>query len=312
MDLRRAWPTIGLAVLLVLDLVLVVWALWPSSPPSSSPVVTVTAAASPTPTTSPSGSPSPKATTDAAATPRPLARLVVPVGRNAVWAADAGTCAKPGRVHVSDDRAKTWTSNAADGSVTRIRPDGTTTGFVVGGTVRCELRLWATDDGGDSWNGPRSAAAAWGRSPKDPRVVHRPGGDPVTPCSGRSPVLDLVALDGSNATALCGDGRLRRTTDGGSDWSTGPTRDGGVALALSSASTGVVAWLDDPCDGVIVGVLADGKVGSGRCVEGVDPAPGQVALGVAPSGVWLTAGDAVLRADGPGDDFSRVSDWPSG
>ena len=31
MDLRRAWPAIGLAALLVLDLALVVWALWPSA-----------------------------------------------------------------------------------------------------------------------------------------------------------------------------------------------------------------------------------------------------------------------------------------
>jgi hypothetical protein len=215
-------------------------------------------------------------------------------------------------VHVSDDRARSWTTNAAAGSVTRIRAEDATTGFVVGGTARCEVRLWTTSDGGDTWNGPRSAAAAWGRSPKDVRLVHRPDGDPVTPCQGRSPVLDLVALDGSNATALCGDGTLRRTTDGGADWRSGPTRDGGVALALSTAGTGVVAWLDDPCDGVVVGTLADGKVGSGRCVGGVEPKPGQVAVGVAPSGVWLAAGDSLLRADADGGGFTRVSDWPTG
>src|SRR6478609_9409298 len=231
MDLRRAWATIGLAALLVLDLVLVGWALWPSSGSAAAAVASVTATASPSPTASPSGGASAATDPDAVATPRPLTRLVVPVGKNAVWAADAGTCAKPGTVHVSDDRAKTWTTHPADGSVTRIRPDGAKAAFLVGGTAKCQLRVWTTTDGASTWAGPRSAAAAWGRSPKDPRLVHRPGGDPVTPCPGRLPVLDLVALDRSNATALCGDGTLRRTTDGGAGWKSGLTRDGAVALA---------------------------------------------------------------------------------
>ncbi len=73
-----------------------------------------------------------------------------------------------------------------------------------------------------------------------------------------------------------------------------------------------MAWLDATCDGVVVGALADGKLGSGRCVEGVEPAPGEVAVGLAPSGVWLAAGDAVLRADAADAAFAKVSGWPKG
>jgi hypothetical protein len=313
MHLPRAWPTIGLATLLALDLVLVVWAVWPTAPASASSLVTTAAVPSTVPSTpSPAADRSPAPTTDAVATPRPLTRLVVPVGKNVVWAADTGTCTAPGTVHVSDDRGGTWTTHRTDGSVTRIRPDGATAAFVVGATARCVTRMWTTSDAGGTWNGPRSAASAWGRSSRDPRLVHRPGGKAVTPCPGRSPVLDLVGVDRSNATALCGDGTLRRTADAGATWRAGPTREGGVALALSTAGTGVVAWLDADCDGVVVGVLAAGGLGRGRCVDGVDPAPGEVAVGVAPSGVWLTAGDAVLRADGPGAAFERVSAWPTG
>ena len=308
MDLRRAWPTLGLVVLLVLDLVLVLWALWPSSPaaPARTPSRTATA----TPTATPTASASSGAA--AAATPRPLTRLVVAVGRNAVWAVDVGTCAEPGAVHVSDDRGRTWASHSAPGSVTRVRPDAAGAAFVVGGTRRCQYRLWTTSVGGTSWNGPRSAAATWGRDPKDARVVQRPGGAPVRPCPGRGVVLDLAAVDASNATALCGDGTLRRTTDGGAGWSTSLTREGGAALALSSPATGVVVWVDGTCDGVVVGVLTDGALGAGRCVEGVAPAAGEVAVGIGPSGVWLTAGDAVLRADAADGAFTRVSDWPTG
>jgi len=312
MDLRRSWPTIGLVALLVLDLFLVGWALWPTSPGATAGAVTarVTAPASPTATGTPSGGDTTTTGADAV-TPRPLTRLVVPVGGTAVWAADVGTCAKPGRVYLSDDRGATWTSHAARGSVTRVRPDGASTAFAVGGDRGCRVRLWTTSDGGGTWNGPRSAAAAWGRSPGDARRVNRPGGDPVTPCRGRSPVIDLAIVDGSRATALCGDGTLRRTTDGGAGWRTGLTRTGAVALALGSAGTGAVAWLEAECDGVGVGALAGDELGTGRCVTGVDPAPGEVALGVAPSGVWLVAGDAVLRATEPGAAFERVSGWPA-
>jgi hypothetical protein len=124
-------------------------------------------------------------------------------------------------------------------------------------------------------------------------------------------VLDLVALDGSNATVLCGDGKVRRTTDAGADWSTELTAEGPVALALRSPRTGVLASVTAECDGVVVGVLSGGKVSKERCVEGVEPAPGKVALGMAGSGVWLAAGDAVWRAPQPGAAFERVSDWPS-
>jgi hypothetical protein len=236
----------------------------------------------------------------------------VAVGKKALWAADVGTCKDPGTVHVSGDSGKTWSTHDAEGSVTRIRPDGASTAFVVGGTRTCQLMLWATGDGAASWNGPRSAAAAWARSPSDPRLVHRPGGDPVPPCPGRASVLDLAALDGSNASALCADGTLRRSTDGGAGWRTVLKVKGGVALALSSPGTGVVASVDKDCDGVVVEVLEGGKLGSDRCVEKIEPSAGEVAVGLAESGVWLTAGDAVLRADAPGEPFTTVSDWPNG
>ena len=63
---------------------------------------------------------------------------------------------------------------------------------------------------------------------------------------------------------------------------------------------------------MVVGALADGKLGTGSCVDGIEPAAGEVALAIAPSGVWLAAGDAVLRADAPDAAFTKVSDWPAG
>ncbi|MFL6166739.1 MAG: hypothetical protein ACJ710_10670 [Ornithinibacter sp.] len=81
---------------------------------------------------------------------------------------------------------------------------------------------------------------------------------------------------------------------------------------MSSARKGVVAWLDASCDGVVVGGLSDGELSAGSCVTGVEPAPGQVAVGIGPGGVWLAAGDAVLHADAADSTFTRVSGWPTG
>src|SRR5690349_8912940 len=122
MDLRRSWPAIGLVVLLVLDLVLVVWALWPSPRAGSAvPEVTVTATASSTTSAGPSTDAS-SGSGDAPSAPRPLTRLLVAVADDVLWAVDVGSCADPGRVHVTGDRARSWTSRAAEGSVTRVRP----------------------------------------------------------------------------------------------------------------------------------------------------------------------------------------------
>ena len=178
MDLRRSWPTLGLALLLVLDLVLVVWAVWPTPPNSPAagggPAAAATSTASPGVSDSPSAGASAKPSPDAVASPRPLTRLVVAVGETAVWSADVGTCARPGTVHVSDDRGRSWTTRRAEGSVTRIRPDGASTAFVVGGTRRCQLRLWTT-----TRRRPHLERPAVGRRGVGPLADRRPARAPA-------------------------------------------------------------------------------------------------------------------------------------
>lgn len=328
MDRRRLLPAVGLGILLVVDLVLVVGALWPTSvttaPTSTDAVASVSAPASPStaarstasPSSTASATPSPTASPSTSATPlpgpSPLTRLVVGLGDQAVWAADGGSCDAAGSVHVSTDGGRTWWSRKAPGSVTGLRPSTASVGFVVGGEDGCMLRLWRTANGGGRWSGAQSAASAWGRSAADASLVNRPEAAPVRPCPRQEPVVDLVALGRYTASVLCSGGALRSTSDGGRSWDTTVKRPGAVALSLSGTGQGAVAAVDPGCAGVVVQRLSGGRLGADRCVGGPTPAPGQVALSVTRGAVWLVAGDTVLRATAPDKTFERVSAWPTG
>ena len=315
MDLRRAWPTIGLAVLLVLDLVLVVWALWPSSqrlaawPPRHGGV-------DGRPATSARLSPEPDvdARRGCRIPPRPLTRLRRArrqerrVGRRRRHLREAGDRARQRRPGEDVDV-----------------PPGRGLGHP-GPPGRCHARRSS------------SAAPAGAR----PALDHdRRGGNVERPAVGRGGVGALAegrparaaarrrpghALPGSrrrcstsspstrsNATALCERRhaaphhrrrrRLEHQPDPRGRSRPGPelARHGRRGLAGRRSATASSS-----------GCSPTASSARGRCVDGVDPAPGEVAVGIAPSGVWLTAGDAVLRADAPGAAFARVSDWPTG
>lgn len=308
MDLRRALPTIGLVTLLVLDLVLVIWALWPSgrnaptAATSASPTASASATGSPSPSPSPSASPS----ATAAAGPTPVKRVLVAVDDRTAWLATTGTCAEPGTVQVTTDAGATWSASAAPGAVTRLRPSGRNESFAVGGDGEdCAMRLWTTNNAGEEWGDPSSASAAWAREADDARRVIRPGDDPVTPC-GKAVVLDLASLGRATASVLCGDGRVRTTTDGGDKWSTAFTAKGALAFSLLSNGRGAVASLADDCDGTSVIALVEGSPEGTTCVEGADAAPGAVAISVTGDAAWLVAGDAAYTASEVGGRWTRA------
>lgn len=308
MELRRSTVAVGLVALVLLDVALIVWALWPSTPagatrstasvtPSSAPPSTEGAAtAQPTPTAP-------------GASPAPLARLVSGVDATTAWLVDGGECGRPGSLHVTLDAGAQWQTQPALGSVTRIRPSDASSAFVVGGDADCAARVWYTGDRGESWSAAQSAADAWGRSPDDPRLILRPGGAPVQPCRA-GVVLDLVGQSTGAAVALCADGAVRATSDSGATWSTTTAREGLLAISQPAAGDGAAAGLSEDCPGLTVFALEGGRVGASVCVERVSYAPGQVAISVTDGAVWLVAGDDVFRADAVGSAFTRVSGWP--
>jgi len=305
MDLRRALPTIGLVTLLALDLVLVVWALWPSDAPVPPASAEPSSSASPSRSASASPSPSPSAS-EVPSGPTPVSRALTALDARTAWLATTGTCEEPGGLQVTSNTGGTWTASETPGAVTRIRPSDRTVAFVVGGSGKgCDMRLWTTGDAGKEWSEPASADAAWARDAGNQRRAIRPGGDTVTPC-GRAIVLDLASRGRFTATVLCGDGKVRTTTDGGDTWPTAFTAKGSLALALLSSGRGAIAARADDCDGVLVTALVGGSPADGTCVDGADATPGGVAVSVTDGAAWLVAGDAVYTASDAGSRWTRT------
>ena len=296
MDLRRALPTIGLVTLLVLDLVLVVWALWPSGTSAPAASAGPAPSASPSASAAPSASPTASATTGAASAPTPVERVLAAVDDRTAWLATTGTCENPGTVQVTTDTGATWTGSDAPGAVTRLRPSGRNEAFVVGGDgEECGMRLWTTATAGEEWSDPASASAAWARDADDERRVIRPGDDAVAPC-GKAVVLDLASLGRDTATVLCGDGRVRTTSDGGDRWPTAFTVDGALAFSLLPNGRGAIAAQADDCAGTRVSALVGGTPEDSICIKDAEPTPGAVSISVTDGAVWLVAGDAVYTA----------------
>ncbi len=311
MELRRVAPVVGLGALLVLDAVLITWALRPVpaevagavSSGTSAPSAASGAASTPAGRGSASPSPSP-----ADVEVVPLTRVVAAAGDDAVWVADSGTCRRPGTVWVSSDRGDSWTVEEAPGQVLRVRAESDVEAFVTGGDGDCELRMWSTTDGGARWGEPSSAEAAWSRVPKAPRTVDTSSGERVAPCAGRSEVVDLAPLDAETALALCDDGQVRTTTDGGSDWTDVFGLEGSLALALApDASAAVLVSTSGRCDGVVATPVRSGELADqGACIEST-PRAGAVAA--ASSGVrwWVVVGDEVFSAADPEGPWTRTT-----
>lgn len=308
MQSRKSFALVGLLALLVLDIVLIAWALWPSAPHTNASSPTPLATSTPEPSDDGSGPTSP--TEVPAGPPVPLTRLIAAVTPDIAWVADAGACGRPGSVHVTTSRGEEWTAQETPGSVTRLRTTDGISGFVVGGDQDCAARVWYTGDAGETWSAPQSAAEAWGRDPGSARQIIRPGGEPVEPCEAGD-VVDLVGLSGGTAFALCADGTLRTTTDRGASWSTTDSRDGLLAISFAAPGEGAAVGLDNECTGVAVTPVTGGRLMQSTCVDQASYAPGHVAISVTDGGVWLVASDSVWRADRVDAPFEAVASWPA-
>ncbi len=296
-------PAVALGALLVVDAVLISWALRPAP---AEVVDAVVSTRSPTPSAT-SGSPSPSATAPSPSPSpsapslevRPLTRLVAASGSRAAWVADTGSCDKPGRIRVTTDGGASWSTRAAPAEVLRVRAQSPTAAFVTGGDADCRLRLWSTSDGGSSWSGAQSAARAWSRTPGDATTVHLPSGTTTAPCADGADVVDLAGLDTRTALVLCETGQVRSTGDAGASWATAFTVEDALAIGIApDGSAGVVVRADAGCDGVVAVAVRNGEpVLPGTCVES-SPRSGRVAVASSGTRWWLVAGDEVFTSDG--------------
>ncbi|GAA1432537.1 hypothetical protein GCM10009616_22220 [Microlunatus lacustris] len=296
------WPLLAIGGLVVLNVVLLV-ALFARQPTTAVP-----AAAPPRASTSvtvePSGSPDaePSPTPTATASREPEAEREVPVAsrllavssERVAWRASRGGCDDEADVEVTTNGGRTWRS--ADPGVSaavRLKSYGETSVFLIGADGQCRPSYaWQTSPDAEWQRDATRADDIWYRMPDNPDRVHAPGGRRSVPCSAG--LADLAGLGTERAAALCRDGRLRTTDDGGR-WTTVLKDSGGRALNADDNDF-VVAREVPSCSGLVVqrfdvegGGLDDA---SPLCRRGLSP-DDSVAVAIASSTIWLWSGDEV-------------------
>jgi hypothetical protein len=298
---------VGLAAFLVIDVLLVAFAISSTRHPvdqggtTIDPGVVATSGPTSTKTTSAPATPSVKVV--------PLTRGVVAFDKETAFRFTTGSCKSGGaKLELTRNGGESWgpRSAAYDTIVrVRVRPDGSA--FVVGADSATDCvpairQAGALDaDFGDSV----VVSDAWFRDPRAATSVGVPTGGTSKPC-GSDQVIDLAVID-SGAAALCSDGRLRVSTSG-ERWDTSATVEGALALALNAkARAYVVVPGVDSCDGLAV--VDAGKPTKAVGCAAADVAkvkPGTIALSVTGSGGWLGVGDTVYLAGG------NLATWKQG
>lgn len=243
-------------------------------------------------TTSPSGPSAPDIV--------PTTLRLVALGGDVAWQAAQGSCDGGGSaVSVTTDGGRTWSGTSPTRAVLRLLPKSASSASVVGAGSDCSATMYATSSSGRGWSGSGSAADTWYRDPKDASRVHTVSAGVVQPCEGQLPVVEVVSLSADSAQALCADGTLRATTDGGASWKRTASVPGARAMDARQESGAVVAYVlrvDPSCSGLQVARARTPAEGLG-CLQGAAvPGSGALALSVNGDNGWVVSGDQTWRS----------------
>ena len=308
--MRNKVATIGLVAFLAVDVALVALALRPGRPGGAEPatgtptsVVTTTGAASSTKTPAATGTSTGTATGARGPQPAPVALLIGALDATTAWRASTGTCQQGGAtVSVTADGGETWDKTEAPArSVIRVQPLDEDRVFAVAAGADCELKQYASNDRGDSWQAPSAVSGGWARQLDEPTEVLTPQDDRAQPCGPSTAVVDLSRTSASQAQALCVSGSVRVTNDGGETWTDAGAVEGGLALGNrleKGQLTTYVARVAGDCPGIDLVRVAKGKASeSVACIGTTLPSKaGQIGLSIVAEAGWLVAGDKVWTA----------------
>jgi hypothetical protein len=308
--------TIGLVGFLAVDVALVALALRPSHPAGADAVATVPVTSA-TSVTTPGATPSTK-TPDATATsgstttaaaptgpkPAPVAQLIGGLDATTAWRATTGSCDQGGSaLTVTADGGKTWDKTKAPArSVIRVQPLSADRVFAIGAGSNCTLRQYASNDLGATWQAGTAVSGGWARQLDKATDVLTPQDDRAQPCGASTDVIDLSRTSADQAQALCADGAVMVTDDGGQTWADDGTVKGGLALGNrleSNRLTTYVARVGGDCPGIdLVRVVKGKSLDSVACVGTKVPSQaGEVGLSLVSAAGWIVAGDTVYTGN---------------
>ncbi len=297
---------VGLLVLLVVDAALVALAFRPEAVGAEP----VTPAPRSTPVTS---TPTPSQTPETR--PVPLRQVVVALDDSRAWRAVLGTCEKGGAaIEVTGDGGRTWGTRALPAkakALGRVQPVSADRAFVIAADAGCKAGEYITEDGARTWDGPRALQGGWSRTPGGASgTVVTPERPDARPC-GSGSLVDLARVSGTAARALCGDGSLTTSGDGGATWKTFAQADGALALSVreeKGSARAYVARVADGCEGVELARVTGKSATSVACIATPDGLPeGRVSISVVDAAGWLAVGDTVWRSGGDLRTWTRTT-----
>ena len=181
----------------------------PTSTPSSK---------NPEPTTSSTAPRLPSSTVSPSTGQAPVKRLLAANSASLAWRAVMGPCPTDPQVEVTRDGGRTWRpTDSGLRSITRMRSYSESAVFAVGGDQECESQYSATRGPGESWEVlPRFLGQTWYRLRDADHRIHAPGGRSSSPCDDR--LGDFAGLGVAGGAAICTDGTVRLTQNGGRRW----------------------------------------------------------------------------------------------
>ena len=203
---------------------------------------------------------------------------------------------------VTSDGGKTWEKTKSPArAVIRVQPLDADRVFAIGAGASCELKQYASNDLGVSWLAPSAVSGGWARQLDEPTEVLTPQDDRAQPCGASTDVIDLSRTSASQAQALCADGAVKVTNDGGQTWTDAGTVKGGLALGnrLEAGRLATyVARVGGDCPGIdLVRVVKGKSLDSVACIgTSVPTKAGQIGLSLVEEAGWLVADGQVWTA----------------
>lgn len=307
---RWRWWAVGIAAFLVIDALLVWWALdatGRSSADAAEPLPLSAFAPAPTPkpaTARPASTPTPTPAPEPPLALEAMARQLQPLDGSRAWRTASTGCAGPATIDWTEDGGATWEAWSAGEDVAGILgivsyDDANVVGIVatVAGDCRVEYRMSYT--AGEFWGAypdeqPQFALV----DPASRAAVLTASGPAPSPCGE---ISELAEISGGLAV-LC---TTTQVVIGPADLSSSsPVPIEGQAVAITQAGEGyLVASRRDPgCVGglKLSRIAAEGSVTAGVCLGGFADEAVPVTLAAATDGtLWLWAGDRVgISSDG--------------
>jgi hypothetical protein len=299
---RRLWIYLAVVAFLLVDALLITWALGSRTPgvaattPRPIPTFTPESSATSTPTAAP-----------ATAAIRPT-RILSALDDTTAWRATTGEC--PAVVAVPEfttDAGQTWQATDATKDVQLTAPQtinvlSDSQVEIVGLAAEdCSPQFVRSFVAGEDYSTNTSLLDdQWYIYPADPTTVHTPSGDVAAPCAS---VVDLANRPDDNGAAAitCGDTNVYTTTDFGETWSVPLKGDGIVNLAVTEMGYLLVTVGLPECAGVqLIALSVNPTTATPTGCLPVDvPAEtmqGNVAVAEAADTIWVWVGDSVMRS----------------